>query len=84
MLLRQTPFWIVVFGALFALTGVLVPAAEAWTRFVYLGANNQMITAGSMDWKADVGANLWVFPRDMQRSGQAGPNSFNGHRNMAA
>lgn len=51
-------------------------AAEACTRFVYLGANDQVITARSMDWKTDVGTNLWVFPRGMKRSGQAGPNSI--------
>lgn len=28
-----------------------------------------------MDWKTDVGTNLWVFPRGMKRSGEVGPNS---------
>jgi penicillin V acylase-like amidase (Ntn superfamily) len=51
------------------------PAVEACTRVVYLGANDQVITARSMDWKTDVGTNLWVFPRGMKRSGEAGPNS---------
>lgn len=51
------------------------PAAEACTRFVYLGANDEVITARSMDWKLDIGTNLWVFPRGMKRSGEAGPNS---------
>jgi len=50
--------------------------AEACTRFVYLGANDQVITGRSMDWKTDVGTNLWVFPRGMKRSGEAGPNSI--------
>lgn len=48
---------------------------EACTRFVYSGADNQVITARSMDWKVDVGTNLWIFPRGMERSGAAGPNS---------
>jgi penicillin V acylase-like amidase (Ntn superfamily) len=52
------------------------PAAKSCTRFVYLGANDQVITARSMDWKSDVGTNLWVFPRGMKRSGEAGPNSI--------
>ncbi|MGE3149485.1 MAG: linear amide C-N hydrolase [Pseudorhodoplanes sp.] len=52
------------------------PTAEACTRFVYLGADNQVITGRSMDWKTDVGTNLWVFPRGMERSGEAGPNSI--------
>lgn len=53
-------------------TSMLVSsAAEACTRFVYMGGNNQVITARSMDWKLDIGTNLWVF-----RSGEAGPNSI--------
>jgi len=57
-------------------TGMAVsPAAEACTRFVYHGAGDEVITARSMDWKTDVGTNLWVFPRGMKRSGEAGPNS---------
>ncbi|MGN6462606.1 MAG: linear amide C-N hydrolase [Pseudolabrys sp.] len=53
----------------------LSPLAQACTRFVYHGADDQVITARSMDWKVDVGTNLWVFPRGMKRSGEAGPNS---------
>ncbi len=52
------------------------PAAESGTRCVYLVANDQVITARSMDWKTDTGTNLWVFPRGMERSGEAGPNSI--------
>lgn len=51
------------------------PAAEACTRFVYHGVTDEVITARSMDWKLDIGTNLWVFPRGMKRSGEAGPNS---------
>ena len=29
-----------------------------------------------MDWKVDVGTNLWLFPRGMKRSGEAGENSL--------
>ena len=54
---------------------LLAPISEACTRLVYLGANDQVITARSMDWKVDVGTNLWLFPRGMKRSGEAGPNS---------
>lgn len=52
------------------------PVAEACTRLVYDGADDQVITARSMDWKVDVGTNLWIFPRGMKRSGEAGPNSI--------
>jgi penicillin V acylase-like amidase (Ntn superfamily) len=63
--------------AMLVSTSMLVSsAAQACTRFVYLGANDQVITARSMDWKVDVGTNLWVFPRGMKRSGEAGPNSI--------
>lgn len=46
------------------------------TRLVYLGANSQVITARSMDWKRDVATNLWIFPRGMKRNGEAGANSI--------
>ena len=54
----------------------LAPVAEACTRFVYLGPNDNVITARSMDWKLDVATNLWVFPRGMERNGEVGPNSL--------
>lgn len=50
--------------------------AEACTRLVYLGPDDTIITARSMDWKSDVATNLWVLPRGIERNGQAGPNSF--------
>jgi choloylglycine hydrolase len=55
---------------------VLAPIAQACTRFVYHGAGDDVITARSMDWKNDIGTNLWIFPNGMQRSGEAGPNSI--------
>lgn len=62
--------------ALVATASMLITSAYACTRFVYHGLGNQIITARSMDWKVDVGTNLWVFPRGMQRTGEAGPNSI--------
>ncbi len=50
--------------------------ADACTRLVYHGAGDQIITARSMDWRSDIGTNLWVFPRGMERNGEAGPNSI--------
>ena len=50
--------------------------AEACTRAVYFGADGQVVTARSMDWRSDVATNLWIFPRGMDRSGEAGPNSL--------
>ncbi|GGD49968.1 linear amide C-N hydrolase [Pseudoxanthomonas indica] len=59
------------------LAGLMVSSslADACTRVVYLGDNGDVITARSMDWKVDVATNLWIFPRGMKRSGEAGPNS---------
>ncbi|OAL76803.1 choloylglycine hydrolase, partial [Acinetobacter sp. SFB] len=57
--------------------GVLVAAgiSMACTRVVYLG-NNDVMTARSMDWKSDVGTNLWIIPNNVKRSGMAGPKSI--------
>ncbi len=64
-------------AALTACAGVFLPSsAHACTRFVYHGAEDRVLTARSMDWKSDVGTNLWVFPRGMERSGNAGDNSI--------
>ncbi len=61
-------------GVLMCATMFASPA-EACTRLVYLGDNNEVVTGRSMDWKTDINTDLWVFPRGMQRSGNAGPNS---------
>ena len=50
--------------------------AQACTRAVYLGAEDTVITARSMDWPSDLGSNLWAFPRGMVREGAAGPSSI--------
>src|SRR5262249_51359383 len=50
--------------------------AEACTRLVYLGADDTVITARSMDWKDDITTNLWILPRGMERSGEVGPDSI--------
>ncbi|CAA9202470.1 linear amide C-N hydrolase [Flavobacterium collinsii] len=47
----------------------------ACTRVVYNGLNGMIITARSMDWKTDIPANLWIFPRGIERNGEAGNNS---------
>ncbi|WP_316820424.1 linear amide C-N hydrolase [Pedobacter gandavensis] len=48
----------------------------ACTRVVYKGPNGTVITARSMDWKDDISANLWVFPRGISRNGEVGPQSL--------
>ena len=52
------------------------PAAPACTRCVYLGPDNTVLVARSMDWVEDPGSEVWVFPRGMKRTGTAGPGSL--------
>ena len=47
----------------------------ACSRVVYQGPDSTIITARSMDWKAEIPANLWVFPRGMARTGEVGKAS---------
>lgn len=49
--------------------------ADACTRAVFIGKND-VITARSMDWKSDIGTNLWIFPNKVARNGLAGPHSI--------
>ncbi|AOA57008.1 linear amide C-N hydrolase [Acinetobacter larvae] len=49
--------------------------ADACTRAVYIGEQDVM-TARSMDWKVDVGSNIWILPNKVARNGQAGPQSL--------
>ncbi len=45
------------------------------TRVVYLGDGDRNVTGRSMDWKFEIGTNLWALPRGVRRTGQAGPDS---------
>jgi len=46
-----------------AATLIAIPFASlACTRVVYLGDNNDVITARSMDWKLDIATNLYILP----------------------
>jgi choloylglycine hydrolase len=45
------------------------------TRLVYLGPEDVVLTARSMDWHSEIETNLWVFPRGMERTGNVGPAS---------
>jgi len=67
-------FW----GGVLSLLTAIAPLQPAFasTRAVYLGPEGTIITVRSMDWETDLGSNLWVFPRGMQRDGAAGPNSI--------
>lgn len=72
----RSTFTATILSAVLAGTLAFAPAAEACTRFVYLGPSDNIITARSMDWKNDVATNLWVLPRGIERDGQAGENSI--------
>ncbi|WP_338462895.1 linear amide C-N hydrolase [Synechococcus elongatus IITB7] len=48
---------------------------QACTRAVYQGPNGMTITGRSMDWKDEIPANLWLFPRGMKKDGAVGSNS---------
>lgn len=55
-----------------ALPSVVIPC----TRVVYKGPNNTVLTGRTMDFSMPIPANLWVFPRGIERSGEVGPNSI--------
>ncbi|WP_413815278.1 linear amide C-N hydrolase [Bradyrhizobium sp.] len=66
-----------IFSASLAAVIAAAPSLSlACTRLVYLGANNQVVTARSMDWRFEMPTDLWIFPRGMARSGEVGPNSL--------
>ena len=52
-----------------------VPAA-ACTRCLRVFGDGTALVARSMDWVEDPGSEIWVYPRGMSRSGNAGPGSF--------
>lgn len=60
----------------FALSIMIPMIVKPCTRVVYQGPENTVITARSMDWKDEIPANIWVFPRGMERFGEVGPNSI--------
>jgi choloylglycine hydrolase len=58
------------------ISGMAAGVANACTRCVYLGPNNNVFVARSMDWAEDPGSEIYSFPRGMARDGAAGPNSM--------
>ncbi len=58
------------------LAGALgVCTADACTRALYTGADNMVITGRTMDWAQDMGSEIWVLPRGIERNGEAGAGS---------
>lgn len=56
--------------------GYAAESLEACTKVTYTGPNKTILTARSMDWKTDIGTNIWVFPRGIDRNGATGPNTI--------
>ena len=52
------------------------PPVTACTRSLYVGDDGTAITGRNMDWKEDMGSNLWIFPAGMKRDGASGPKSI--------
>lgn len=46
------------------------------TRTLFVGEAGTVITGRNMDWKEDMGSNLWVMPAGIARDGAAGANSL--------
>ena len=46
------------------------------TRVVYHGLKDIVMTARSMDWMSDLGTNLWILPRGLQRTGAVKPGGI--------
>jgi len=66
----------------FALTTVALMSSSfvtqtvhACSRTTFIGADQVVITARSLDWAEDSSPDLWLLPRGMQREGASGPSS---------
>jgi len=46
------------------------------TRVLYEGPNKTVLTGRSMDFSIDIPANMWIFPRGMERVGEVGKSSL--------
>jgi len=60
-----------IIGAAAAALALLATAsgADACTRAVYQGRDGLVITGRTMDWKEEIGTNLYLLPRGMERAG---------------
>jgi penicillin V acylase-like amidase (Ntn superfamily) len=68
-------FFSMAVAALLSSAMVLPSVSDACTRTLYVGSDGTVITGRNMDWMEDMQTDLWVFPRGMTRSGNAGPDS---------
>lgn len=65
-----------IYSSFLATLVCFIATSEACTRIVFLGENQQIITARSMDWKDEIDTNLWIFPRGIERNGLVGEQSI--------
>jgi len=65
-----------IIGGLMILASALATETLACTRVVYKGLDDLVMTGRTMDFSIDIPANLWLFPRGMERQGEVGPNSL--------
>jgi choloylglycine hydrolase len=65
-------------AALLAIAMATAPmqAADACSRALYVGVNNQVITTRSNDWLGSQKSNLWIYPRGMKRVGDKAPGAI--------
>jgi len=54
----------------------LSSSALACSRATYLGPDEVVITARSNDWWGSQNSHVWIYPRGLERDGNAGPNSI--------
>jgi len=59
----------------FAMLGTIAPA-DACTRVVYHGPEDTVLTGRTMDFSIPIPANLWIFPRGMERDGATGAQTY--------
>ena len=59
-----------------ALIGSAPLDADACTRVVYIGDSGIVITGRTLDWKENIGTNLYVMPRGMERAGYDDNNTI--------
>lgn len=50
--------------------------ADACTRVVYAGNDNQIITGRTLDWVSDIPVNIYIMPQGMNRIGYDSPNTI--------
>jgi len=63
------------FCRILAALALSVAVGVPCTRIVYRGPQGRILTGRTMDWTDDIVSNLWIFPRGVARTGEAGPAS---------